>query len=151
MASLTAFFALPSGFRERILVCTHDLCYSKLTPEEDLTPALNHPNKEVLETSTCSEHNDWRFPMIDYTLFRKLPKDPRGSYHQKESSKILQWCDVKNTLPLFRWWDSPSLPLEQRSPWRHMWSPLSWARTQWQNLMLGVLLAKKIPWCHSLC
>lgn len=88
VASLAASLALALGLTERVLVYAHDLCRPKLFPDEDPTPALDCYEKEPLEIFTSLELKDWRFLIVNYILFGKLPEDPKeASTIKRKSSK----------------------------------------------------------------
>lgn len=71
LASLATSLALQPG----ALVLTHDLYCPKSAIEEvrAQTADIQDKGKETFDTSADLELKDWRFPYIDFNLFRILP------------------------------------------------------------------------------
>jgi len=77
LASLAASLALPAGAVEKVLVYSHDLYCPKLAFKNNQIPIGNLQVKETLETLAGPEFRGWRFPYIDYALYKFFPDDPQ--------------------------------------------------------------------------
>ena len=95
---LAASLALPAGATEKILVYSCDLYCPKFDLEGNQTQKGDLQVKEVLETSTCPELRDWRFPFIDFILYDILPDDPKETATIKRKAPRFYYNAITRTL-----------------------------------------------------
>ena len=98
LTSLAASLALPTGAKERVLVCSHDLYYCKFALENSKTPRRDFQVKEVLETSTSLQPRDWRFSNIDFILYDILADDPKEEAAIRRKTPRFYYNAIMQTL-----------------------------------------------------
>ena len=77
LAGLVASLAAPVGTQCSITVIGREL----VCPKNNLRTCLNYS----IQVYTNVDVQDWRFPFIDYTVYRILPEDP------KKAISIKRW------------------------------------------------------------